>query len=394
MSDTSFELFCGDCINASINIFSQFGPHFVLLLLPKIPISSNEATLNLYKRAMALQNCRINSKSNPVNPGSANLIKFDPIKQVPNFIIRLMNCVKRDPNLIRFFVANDIVNNGTYKEIIFNDKESLMHSGIDPQLPLKVLIHGYNQNISSQFPQNVKDGYLAGQKTFDKNILIVDYGALGNAYIYYNKLTDVDVTTCYIQAALNAAKVGTRIAEMLQVLIRHGYAELNRIHLIGHSLGSHIGGYAGNYLQKLNKGAKVARFTALDPAGPGFRPNILPVRSMTPNDAEFVDVLHTNQAAFGAAGRIGQVDIYINGAIALQPTCVTATDATTLGGWCSHGVSTVIFAKSISNHRMIAKGLLGKTAIVGEFCRTNTTHGNYEYTSLDEYTSSSTTAAT
>ncbi|CAG7786733.1 unnamed protein product [Allacma fusca] len=327
-------------------------------------------------------------------PGSSGTTKMFPtINQMTNFVIRLMNCVKRDPNLVRFYVANDIEYNTTYREIVLNNTESLRNSGIVPEFPLKVLVHGYNQNVSSSFPQNVKNAYLAAQKTLDKNVLIVDYGALGNAYITYDKLTDVDITTCYIQAALNAAKVGTRIAEMIQFLILQGFAQLNNTHLIGHSLGSHVSGYAGHHLQKLFKGQKVGRFTALDPAGPGFKPNILPVRPMNATDAEFVDVIHTNQVAFGSAGQIGQVDIYANGAIALQPTCVTASDAVSLGAWCSHGASTLVFAQSISNDKMIARNLLGGEAIVGEFCSPMTPHGNYEYIAIDEYLSTTTGGA-
>ena len=51
--------------------------------------------------------------------------------------------------------------------------------------------------------------------------------------------------TDYRQAAANARVVGAMIAEVMKSLRRVSNASYRRMHLIGHSLGAHVAGYAG-----------------------------------------------------------------------------------------------------------------------------------------------------
>lgn len=44
---------------------------------------------------------------------------------------------------------------------------------------------------------------------------------------------------------------------------------LDNVHLLGHSLGSHMAGFAGKHVLNMT-GSKISRITALDPAGPLF----------------------------------------------------------------------------------------------------------------------------
>lgn len=69
-------------------------------------------------------------------------------------------------------------------------------------------------------------------------------------------------------------------------------AKVEDFHIIGHSLGAHIAGYAGEKLISLDNG-KLGRITALDPAQPLFQDMPEFVR-LDPGDAEFVDVIHTD----------------------------------------------------------------------------------------------------
>ncbi|CAB0036287.1 unnamed protein product [Trichogramma brassicae] len=74
--------------------------------------------------------------------------------------------------------------------------------------------------------------------------------------------------------------------------------ELDRIHLVGHSLGSHIMAFASQKFTELQrhdmKNWVIERITALDPAQPCFRDFTDPILRLTIDDAPFIDVIHTN----------------------------------------------------------------------------------------------------
>ncbi|KAH9642602.1 hypothetical protein HF086_011195, partial [Spodoptera exigua] len=54
------------------------------------------------------------------------------------------------------------------------------------------------------------------------------------------------------------------------------------------------------------------RLTGLDPAYPGFYPP-LAAPPMTPADADFVDVIHTDGGGYGAPDSTGHADFWPNG---------------------------------------------------------------------------------
>ena len=63
----------------------------------------------------------------------------------------------------------------------------------------------------------------------------------------------------YIAAADNARPVGQHIAELIDFLVAQTGAKLGDFHLIGHSLGGHVAGFAGSSTTT----GKVARITGL-----------------------------------------------------------------------------------------------------------------------------------
>lgn len=75
------------------------------------------------------------------------------------------------------------------------------------------------------------------------------------------------------------------------------------IHIIGHSLGAHIAGFAGKMYEKLTK-TKIARITGLDPAGPCFYFEA-PDDKLSQGDAVFIDVIHSNAGVYGYDHKIG-----------------------------------------------------------------------------------------
>ena len=60
------------------------------------------------------------------------------------------------------------------------------------------------------------------------------------------------------------------VAAVVLLAETQGGSVVRRLHLVGHSLGAHLVGFLAKQVQKLGLG-KVARITALDPAGPLFR---------------------------------------------------------------------------------------------------------------------------
>jgi len=76
------------------------------------------------------------------------------------------------------------------------------------------------------------------------------------------------------------------------------------VHLIGHSLGAHTAGYAGERIEGLG------RITGLDPAEPYFQG--MPSHSrLDPSDAQLVDVIHTDGSSIFLLGKCREVHFKI-----------------------------------------------------------------------------------
>ena len=56
----------------------------------------------------------------------------------------------------------------------------------------------------------------------------------------------------YSQAAANTRVVGAQVALMINYLLSRG-CSADQIHIIGHSLGAHTAGYAGNHIPGLGR---------------------------------------------------------------------------------------------------------------------------------------------
>ncbi|XP_036591702.1 pancreatic triacylglycerol lipase-like [Trichosurus vulpecula] len=119
--------------------------------------------------------------------------------------------------------------------------------------------------------------------------------------------------TLYTQATQNVRVVGAEIAYFVDYLKNELEYSLSNVHVIGHSLGSHIAGEAGKRSNGL-----LGRITGLDPAEPYFQDTPEEVR-LDPSDALFVDVIHTDAApmipniGFGMSQIVGHLDFFPNG---------------------------------------------------------------------------------
>ncbi|XP_064187696.1 lipoprotein lipase [Anguilla rostrata] len=123
----------------------------------------------------------------------------------------------------------------------------------------------------------------------------------------------------YPTSAAYTKLVGHDVGKFVNWLEREVHYPWEKLHLLGYSLGAHVAGIAG-----LLTNHKINRITGLDPAGPGFE-YADEQSTLSPDDAIFVDVLHTNtrgspDRSIGIQRPVGHVDIYPNGGT-FQPGC-------------------------------------------------------------------------
>ncbi|XP_053971420.1 lipase member H-like isoform X1 [Hylaeus volcanicus] len=196
---------------------------------------------------------------------------------------------------------------GNIAEDIEADKDSILY------------VHGFMEGTESDNVQIIVKAYL---EKGDVNIILVDWG-------------DIAIDLNYVYVASQVPMVGKVVAESLEKLAET--IDLNTLHVIGHSLGAHIAGHIGRYVNNT-----LARITGLDPALPLFYPSACHIRS---TDAEAVVILHTDGGFYGTPIDTGTVDFYANKGISPQPGCPIIIG----GELCSHQRSTKIYAESLTN---------------------------------------------
>lgn len=126
----------------------------------------------------------------------------------------------------------------------------------------------------------------------------------------------------YSQAVVNTRIVGMMIGKFIQMAIDQTSATLDSFHILGHSLGSHVAGYAGKYLD-----GQLGQITGLDPAGPFYEGVKNKSAKLWHTDAKFVEVIHTDvkplistEIGLGMNETCGHVDVFPNGGHN-QPGC-------------------------------------------------------------------------
>ena len=121
-------------------------------------------------------------------------------------------------------------------------------------------------------------------------------------------------------AEIQVPKAGKNLGQLIDLIVSQTGVAISSFHLVGHSLGSHVVGWAGSTVN-----GRISRITGLDPAGPFYFLNNTENR-LDPSDADFVDIIHTDggnlyggQLAFFEP--TGHVDYYPNGGKD-QPGCI------------------------------------------------------------------------
>lgn len=209
-----------------------------------------------------------------------------------------------------------------------------------------IIVHGFLSHSDEKWVIDMEQAFLTWG---DVNVVVVDWSAGGNTWNYY-------------KAAINTKVVGYQISRFLEHVVNATTVVSNwgPIHLVGHSLGAHICGFAAREFKKKHTDWIINRITGLDPAQPCFRNTDSSIH-LDKTDAPFVDVIHTNgkllsHLGLGLPEPIGHVDFYPNGGKS-QPGCIGANEAyfgflpipqiSIQKAICSHGRSYIYLTESL-----------------------------------------------
>ncbi|XP_063616876.1 pancreatic lipase-related protein 2-like [Cydia splendana] len=179
--------------------------------------------------------------------------------------------------------------------LLDGDVNSVIQSNFDLRKETVFLAHGWNGHGGNNMNTQLTEAFL---QTADVNVIVLDWNLLANR--------------SYITAKNGVAAVGRGLGHFISWLSNGFGLSLDRVHLVGFSLGGHLMGNAGRELQ-----GQVKRITALDPAGPLWGSDS---NRIAPTDARYVEVIHTNTAMFGYSSPCGHSDHYPNGGSSM-PGC-------------------------------------------------------------------------
>eukprot|EP00092_Neocalanus_flemingeri_P014018 GFUD01015123.1.p1 GENE.GFUD01015123.1~~GFUD01015123.1.p1 ORF type:complete len:473 (-),score=104.59 GFUD01015123.1:73-1491(-) len=230
-----------------------------------------------------------------------------------------------------------------------------------------IMTHGFLKSLtSSKWMHLLADQLMVPDPVQNKTraVLLVGWGHGSGALPFRDPLY-------YYQAAANTRYMGVSVARVLAsftdrlaILTNHLNNPLT-FHCIGHSLGAHICGFAGQTLQTISHIA-LTRISGLDPAGPMFAVDvpypfnwldISPRARLNKDDADFVDVIHTDGKArmfwsivpqYGSMTQMGHVDFFPGAGLDFgwnQPGCWRVEDISS----CSHSRSHQLYLFSVSN---------------------------------------------
>ncbi|PSN31810.1 hypothetical protein C0J52_22637 [Blattella germanica] len=243
-------------------------------------------------------------------------------KGVPQLAIMNKKAPRYDGNIeedveFRLYTRS---NRDQYYRLYANDVDNLKASNFNPAHPTKMIVHGYTSNADTEVVYDNKEAYLDNG---DYNVIGIDWSVLCPPPLYY-------------EAVENAKYAGEHTAALIEFLVEQTGATYESFHLMGHSLGAQMIGFAGAATK-----SKIGRLTALDAAYPMFG-NVNSTGRLDPSDAILVDAIHTCGGSFGFDDPIGHVDFYPNGGLRPQPGC-----GEDILGVCSHIQATTFYTRTL-----------------------------------------------
>jgi pancreatic triacylglycerol lipase len=208
-----------------------------------------------------------------------------------------------------------------------SNADEVTSAGFSASKDTAFVVHGWQNDHTSEVCTLVPKAFT---DTKDINVFVVDWSSVAKGL--------------YISAYKAVPDIGKLLATNIQYLISNNGLDLSRTAIIGHSLGAHVSGIAGQTL-----GSQAGYIIGLDPALPCFSYNDIDGRLDT-TDAKYVEIIHTCAGMLGFDVDIGHADYYPNGG-SNQPGC-SAMDVT---GSCSHGRSYMYYAESIVSSGFVSK---------------------------------------
>lgn len=214
---------------------------------------------------------------------------------------------------------------------------------IDTSRRFIMFVGGFTSAINNEIEEQIREAY----KTYPNSYLLIpDH----SAYTYDaggSGMKSYDRSVTYVHF------IGKAIGQLMAELKNGGVCPKN-MHLVGHSLGGQMLGHAGSTFMNIT-GERIARITALDPAGPCFATSRIEeqVRSGV---ADHVDIYHCNSGTLGSSSILGDIDFVINRRGEVQPNCNTpfipVLFDSSRAASCSHRYCIDVWTASVKNREL------------------------------------------
>lgn len=216
----------------------------------------------------------------------------------------------------------------TLKQTYLYDQDLL--NKVDVSKPMVIITHGWTDNANKTWVQETAKNVIKYQ---DSNVCAVDWNHLAK-YRYY------------VSAIENVPKVSGYVT-LFVAFLRDSGIPLDRVTLVGHSLGAQISGQVG-----YNYRGQIGAIFGLDPAGPLFtapKDRGLEYR-LDASDAKYVQMILTSRGQCGVMTGDGHENFYPNGGFSPQTNCIVplTSDAEFADqSVCSHLHATELFKFSL-----------------------------------------------